>query len=203
MTWERIAVGMCSVFVAASGASASIFGDTFTLDTEGNINLEGFAVNANEFTPPVGEPFRVPLIFAVGDFNDAGIVVAESGDQLGVVFFTSTDPSATPLAIDLTLRFSDLDWLDEMGEPELGYLTGVTLASVDDTLTASISEVDAYEYTLRIMGTLDVTDTRQELLVLTNLETAHGQLPPVPEPATVTLMGLGLAGMAYRSRKRK
>lgn len=165
-------------------ANASLIGDTITITHNGGF---GFATD----NVVVGAGAEIQM----GDGSDlATNIFTFMGDALDVSdssILISIGASFN-LANEL-LTFSDLDWVGMTGS-----ITGATLAfSNIPEITQSDISFGADFVSVQLGGMSGFTDPQGRTFQI-DIEAAH-----VPEPATLALFGLGLAGLGIARRKQK
>lgn len=176
------------LIMGAGQASASLIGDT----VEGSLTFSGGATNYFEAgnggsgaSAVVADPGGPEFSFFGGTITESLDVGAES------LTFTQfgTDGGGTLNSWDVWV--TDLDWLN----PGPGQIVDVIYGS--NYGNSVVVQFTADSVHISYAGG-DVIERGQEYLVGVELVTSHGV---IPEPATMTLMGLGLAGLALRRRK--
>jgi len=180
-----------AALVALTGvtASASLIGDEVTLVTSvnGNQSLSlAFEVEEGVVELPFFPNFAGP-----NDFQElfATDIEAESISLIAGIPIPG-------IVNGFEAAFTDLDWLDSNGMNLNGSIVGISvdssfLAADRVSFTADSVTFDLGGITTMVGDYIDVT-----------LIVEHPPIGNVPEPATMTLLGLGLAGMAYRKRNR-
>ena len=210
--YAQRALTFALTFLCATGAQAGLL----AIDTTGGYNAtSGQGVSrGNSFT--LTEAFLIDgLGFfdadadGLGESHDVGIFAADGSLVLGAVAISDSSP--------LVSSGSTLgDWRVESVDPFLlaagdyviaGYnATGVDQIPITDTfvdIPQVVRTASLYDFTDSLA--LPTTQTIPPSFSWSNVTftgTATGIDPTVPEPATLALFSIGLAGIGYRWRKQ-
>lgn len=166
---------VAGVLAFSNPAHASLCGDTISVEALGMFS------DGTEVSVQCGSA-GPELTFPFGPLNPGEFIDIDSESISGVFEAVLFGPMET-------LIFSDLHWLDEMNEiiPE-GAIQDVTVTGL---LTPDRVEFDSNSVTVdlsNLQGTGEWTIT---------LHTNH-----IPEPTSLAILGLGLAGLAYGRRRK-
>jgi hypothetical protein len=193
-------------------ATASLIGDEVTLNTpfggndvivDGGFEFRTFLANGSGFTSAGDYDFNVDFFVDIG------------AEQVTMGFIQTSHgivpPSAGAVGVtgDLALSIFDLDWVDM---PD-GIVTGFEYAGQISPSGSWAQNPFTWEVDF---GTdwvgfafggfnFEIAEFDGVLLSVTfDIITDHGDdAPPIPEPASMTLLGLGLSALALRARCRK
>ncbi|WP_282605803.1 PEP-CTERM sorting domain-containing protein [Pelagibius sp. Alg239-R121] len=175
MKLGKIAVAIVSAlfFSFTNSASATLIGDDVTLE---------ITINGATFGSPITE-----TVGAGVEFDFGSLIVDVSASRIDIVV---TDGGG-PLRANVDYILTDLDWVGEVGEivnvvlnpnPGIG-----SVSFTEDSVTFSSFAGEPF-----VGG----------LLASIEIVTPHSSSVSVPEPGTLALLGLGLAGIAVARRKR-
>lgn len=220
VTFEGTAVGswvnvdgtgtsVVSVANNDAGANATIdwgtpafgsFTSRFTFDGVGSDGGAGFSVN-NE------DPFLI------GNFSYRNGTI-NSGTGINGVDLSILLTLTSPIGVVDNYGF-DFDITNTPNTTGNAVLDG-DIVTVNNPLASTVFIYNDVEYTLQILGfsndggntiTTDFSSPEEACAragLYAKITSDFQQLPPVPEPATISLLGLGLAGIvATRLRKRR
>ena len=163
---------------ASSTALATLIGDTITFNT--HFPSDGSITSSQDFLVSGG--------IECSGCPSAGFVLDGQTLDIGDDFIEFNSSFITAFSgPDAIFEFLDLDWIDAAGEL-VGFSLTTDFASVDD------SDVSFTSDSIRI----DIGDSGDGSFWRLELDAVHVR---VPEPTTIALMGLGLAGLGYRKRK--
>lgn len=147
----------------------------------------------------------LPSGFHLLEFDFLGAVSADTGGVAPDVFFASLYFANDAGAFDLaTATFDDvmpLMDLDALGPYNVaGAITPSALGG--DWLHFSSVFWNSYAYAIPTFELLDQNLIPGDSLVCLDNISIVAYEPPIPEPASVMLLGLGLGGLAYRAKRR-
>ncbi len=168
------------LFGASQVATASLIGDSVDCDIQPNGSFWSCSSAAAQVVDP-GVEFTLDLI-GTPRFE---VDIAESD-----VLLTWIASGPFSLGANEVFTLSSLDWIDIPQGEIVDFTIATTLVGID----ASDVTIGPHSLSIFLDGgvTYNTNDT-----ILVELITNH-----VPAPATVTLLGLGLAGLAFSSRRR-
>ena len=193
-----LTAGLSVALPFAEDASASLIGDDIDLSLATENEDSGVGASITAFDAPISDspfpdafivlsPPSLPLAWSVA--------LDISGDSFQVVFAGGDEFGAT---FDTTISLNDLDWRDEMGGIIPAMLLDVTQTTGPDVVTSIM--VGADNVTL-VVDALEIM-AGEELTLEFSFVTDHA-IPLIPEPASVALFGIGLAGMALGRRRSR
>lgn len=198
----KLGVAALALSLLAMPASATLIGDQINItetlvfgSTTRTIQDLGVTVDGS-----VELTFADDFVSDVGPSTLGGYFDVDVDGANDEIIITSADQGQWFYDV-MTFEFTDLDWL---GTP--GSIANVSVLSdnVGD-LFPDPFDITTLSWTAdSILLELTGTDGRGvispgEQIVL-GLTTRHD---PIPEPATLSLLGLGLAGLVYRGRKQR
>jgi hypothetical protein len=224
--WAVAAIGILGLAGAANIAEAAVvdnspldsppgvfFGtgnanSNFTVDNDGGIQI-GLSAITRFLGPivPTGNVYSAPL----GDTTEPG----KTGSAWGVDFSINTQPGGVGTLnisdITATLTFNDaVTHVTGSGNPlaipdnaKFGTTavqnseSGSFLAAVAGDASFSDLVNDTYTFTL------DIFNANDALIASDTIVVQAGTGAPVPEPASLALLGTGILGMAIVRRRRK
>jgi len=153
----------------------------------------------------VGDDFSGTVVGA-GDFEFLATLgfFEFGGNDFLFIYVEALNLSGISDTVDFAVTFSSLDWAG----PPAQILTGVLLESdapyaafPGAGLTPTIPDGQSLTLTF---DNFFVDESRYlELQLVTEVDPGGGVSTPIPEPATLTLMGLGLLGLAARRRNAR
>lgn len=186
-----IAAGALMLGVAA-GAQASLIGDPeVTFEIQFTADLPG--VNDAPFSDtetfgPIGP--GTDHIFSIAD-GGAFFVEIDIGSEDLYVKITNVTNFVTPSDIRGFIRFTGLDWVGQDGSIEDFEIASSTFTSIPGGALVDNGHGVEFEIFQNSLATESSVEARF------NLQVVH-----VPEPGTLTILGLGLAGLGLARRKR-
>ena len=140
------------------------------------------------------------------ELSDHGGITADETDGLDVTWtFTFTDPlesgetiSTTPITVSGTVNDDAVDYTLDWGQETVDFAGGQFSISLNDlSLSRNSSNPDGPD----IDGHMKTQTATITLLELDGVSSSSSILS-VPEPGSLALMGLGLAGLGYRRKKQ-
>jgi hypothetical protein len=188
MTIRRKLLGAAlggALLASAAPASAGLMGDTVY-------------INGNPYTVGSGPLTLVDGWMPLGSDDDATINMGSAWISVSLyapdlIFYWNYSGGA-----NFTLSFTDLDW-DVPGS----YIDGISWAASGDAQAAGIaaSLVSGSAIDVTIPGEFDC-DTSSCGAILIEISAYEPPPTSVPEPATIALFGLGLAGFGVVRRRK-
>jgi hypothetical protein len=179
-------------FALSLTAQATLIGDSISGSSTGMTSFTGGTVVVGGSIEFSGTTTNTS-----GGGEDISVDFDFGGDVL-FVNFESDLSGGSSTADDFSVTFSDLDWV---GLPT-HILTGLTL-DLDDPVGTGAgigAVVSDHSFTLTFTS-FEVPEFRELEIGLITEEDSGGPSNPIPEPATMVLMGMGLLGMAARHKK--
>ncbi len=197
--WAGLAVGVMMFGVAGVANATLVYGDanlgnrakeTVTIDlsglaahTEITLNFDLFIMDSWDGNTVIGG--IIPLDY-FGFSVDGGAISGWTFDNFNYGDETNTDTA------DATGNFNGINCWGEIDRQFLNYNNGFTFAHSADTLSLSFSGYGS--------GFQGIGD---ESWSVRNLAVSSNSGAPVPEPATMLLMGSGIVGLIAARRKKK
>jgi len=141
-----------------------------------------------------------------GEHSSSGLTLISAGDIRGA--FTSGDTSGSGTLLGTRLNFT----LAPFDLPDPGISLNVAFVNTAFTMTGVVT-VRALAPNLPILFTSEVSGSGFALITYqrigpnsfmpSNITYFFGATEPIPEPATLVLLGTGLAGIAARVRRQR
>jgi hypothetical protein len=191
----------CAITVTAATASAAPVFIDFDALAQGPIGAGAFSdlVFTNASVASTGFFDTAPNAI----YSTSGGVSFTSPDAVGVTF-NGTASSASIVGVNVGFNGLRLDAFDALNNlvatmSVVGTTEGGT-AGVNppgETFTLSVSAPN-----ITRLAIYQVTDVFNDTLVLDNFSADINDVAAVPEPATMSLLAIGLAGAAARRRRR-
>lgn len=197
--WSTIGATSIETAAFGSGPTGGTY-DALLTTGEGSVTdaaLEGFlglTGGSLDFVSPSGQDVTEGSAI----FQTFG---ASAGDVLTFDWNFLTDEIPAPLEV-IDYAFFDLFYLDVLADADINNTTLVSSASIyaDETgfSTESINLLGSGLYTIAF-GVVDTQDYAYDSALL--VDNVALNAASVPEPSTLALIGLGLAGIGFRRRK--